>query len=406
MSCEGRCKKLAETPRGQSEGGWTGPHVAAADVHQKLKKRTPSAVDMRSQSDSSIFAVGRRLLFVLLIHFPPSHSSATKPSSREDSPPPTPSPPSPPSVSDSKGADDSDTAGTGRRKRPLSTGIGSVPAATDFTNFVLHVVGITRDFVIVTPMPSVMHKGEGWQLAPAFEAQWDTRSPLWGRVDVYERLTDAAAAGDVLARCRVCALTGSDTFPFRKAGAPSNGTKHMEGTAKGKASPCRRADHLQAALYLAKNAHGGNRTRFVAANGTIRRFMQPMARREHHLRFVKMQVMKLSPHAFGQNTYVRLFLDGLAVLRQLSAVLSPAFGVTKAREKTAVTLVELFVLVLALRKTMLEDALNVPVFPELPLAVGSAAIEKNIEDYPDDGVIEIDGQLYPCLLTWVEETPG
>jgi len=180
----------------------------------------------------------------------------------------------------------------------------------------------------------------------------------------------------------------------------------MEGTAKGKASPCRRADHLQAALYLAKNAHGGNRTRFVAANGTIRRFMQPMARREHHLRFVKMQVMKLSPHAFGQNTYVRLFLDGLAVLRQLSAVLSPAFGVTKAREKTAVTLVELFVLVLALRKTMLEDALNVPVFPELPLAVGSAAIEKNIEDYPDDGVIEIDGQLYPCLLTWVEETPG
>ena len=311
MSCEGRCKSLAETPRGQSEEGWTGPHVSAADVHQTLKKRPPSAVDLRSQSDSSIVAVGRRLLFVLLSHFPPSHLSSTMPSSMEDSPPPTPSPPSPPSGSDSEGADNSDMVGTGRRKRPLRTGIGSVPAATDFTIFVRDVVGITRDVVMVTPMPSVMHKREGWQLAPAFEAQSDTRSPLWGLLDVYERLTDAAAAGDVLARCRVCALTGADTFLFLKAGAPSNGTKHMEGTAKGKASPCRRADHLQAALYLAKNAQGGNRTRVVAANGTIRRFMQPMARREHHLRFVQMQVMTRSPHAFGQNTYVRVFLDGL-----------------------------------------------------------------------------------------------
>jgi len=85
----------------------------------------------------------------------------------------------------------------------------------------------------------------------------------------------------------------------------------MEGTAKGKASPSRRADHLQAALHHAKNAQGGSRTRVVTANGTIRRFMQPMPRREHHLRFVQMQVMTRSPHAFGQNTYVRLFLDGL-----------------------------------------------------------------------------------------------
>jgi len=75
----------------------------------------------------------------------------------------------------------------------------------------------------------------------------------------------------------------------------------MEGTAKGKASPCRRADHLQAGLYLEKNAQGGNLTRVVAANGTIRRFMPPKARREHHLRFVQTQVMTRSPHACGQN---------------------------------------------------------------------------------------------------------
>jgi len=48
----------------------------------------------------------------------------------------------------------------------------------------------------------------------------------------------------------------------------------------------------------------------------------------------------------------------------------------------------------------------VPVFPELPLAVGSASIEMYIDDYPDDAGIELDGRLYPCVLTWVEETPG
>jgi len=85
----------------------------------------------------------------------------------------------------------------------------------------------------------------------------------------------------------------------------------MEGTGKGKASPCRRADHLQAALYLAKNAQGGSRVLKVAATGVICRFMQPQARREHHLRFVKMQIMARAPHSFGNNMYVRLFLEGL-----------------------------------------------------------------------------------------------
>ena len=94
------------------------------------------------------------------------------------------------------------------------------------------------------------------------------------------------------------------------------------------------------------------------------------------------------------------------VLRQLIAVLSPAFEVTKASEKSAATLAEIFFFVVALRKTMLEDALNVPMFPELPLAVGGAAIETYIDEYPDDAVIEIDGRLYPCVLTFVDETPG
>jgi len=94
------------------------------------------------------------------------------------------------------------------------------------------------------------------------------------------------------------------------------------------------------------------------------------------------------------------------VLRQMIAVLSPAFKVTKASEKSAATLAEIFFLVVVLRKKMLEDALNVPLFSELPLAVGGAAIETYIDEYPDDAVIEIDGRLYSCVLTFVDETPG
>ena len=94
------------------------------------------------------------------------------------------------------------------------------------------------------------------------------------------------------------------------------------------------------------------------------------------------------------------------VLQQMIAVLSPVFEVTKASEKSAATLAEIFFLVVAFRKKMLEDALNVPPVPELPLAVGGAAIETYIDEYPDDAVIEIDGRLYPCVLTIVDETPG
>jgi len=68
-------------------------------------------------------------------------------------------------------ADAAETPVAGRRKLPLSTGLGSVPAATDFTNFLRDIVGITQDIVVVTPMLSVMHKGEVCMLAPALVAQ-------------------------------------------------------------------------------------------------------------------------------------------------------------------------------------------------------------------------------------------
>jgi len=95
-------------------------------------------------------------------------------------------------------------------------------------------------------------------------------------------------------------------------GSP-NGTKHYEATANGRASESRRGDHLRAALYLAKNIKGGARTRLTAPDGSITKLLRPADRREHHVRFVIMQVMTSSSHAFASNDFVCAFLDGFRV---------------------------------------------------------------------------------------------
>jgi len=49
----------------------------------------------------------------------------------------------------------------------------------------------------------------------------------------------------------------------------------------------------------------------VTADGSIRRLLLLQARREHLLLYVHMLIMTKSPHAFGNNSYVRSFLKGL-----------------------------------------------------------------------------------------------
>lgn len=69
------------------------------------------------------------------------------------------------------------------------------------------------------------------------------------------------------------------------------------------------------------------------------------------------------------------------ILRQLIVVISPAFEGTKASEMSSATLRKVISLVSALRQAMLGDALNVPIFLELPMAVGAAAIEEYVIEY-------------------------
>jgi len=197
------------------------------------------------------------------------------------------------------------------RKHPLSVGRPVAGTAQRFEIFVRDVLSITRTFGMADAKTSVMHRGKEWALQPRYVAKPDARAALWGLLDVYQREEGGEPVADLFVRCSVCEKAGVDTHLFLKGGAPSNGSKHMDGTGKGPAGPIRRADHLQAALYLLKNAQGGNRTRFVAVDGSIRRLLLPRARREHHLRFVEMQIMTKSPPASGRNAYVRAFLDGL-----------------------------------------------------------------------------------------------
>jgi len=174
--------------------------------------------------------------------------------------------------------------------------------APSFEIFVRDVVGITRTFEMADAKTSVMHHGKEWALQPRYVAKPDARSALCGLLDVYQREEDGEPVAALVVRCRVCAIDGIETHLSLKGGAPSNGSKHVEAKGKGQAGPTRRADHLQAALYLLKNAQGGNRTRSVPADGSIRRLLLPRARREHHLRFVQIR----GCHGYIPKDYIRV----------------------------------------------------------------------------------------------------
>ena len=193
-------------------------------------------------------------------------------------------------------------------KRPL---ILSAPTSLDdqtFTAFLQDEVGTTRPIFVAKAQGSWSVKDLVWKHDPSGRARTQ-QSPLWGLADVY--VLDES--NDVFVRCKVCALDGVETYLILHRGQTSNGTERFEETGKGKGSPARRGDHLLAALYLTKNLKGGPRTRLTAADGAITKFMRPADRREHHVRFVLMQIMTSFFARFATNAYVRFFLAGFRI---------------------------------------------------------------------------------------------
>lgn len=91
-----------------------------------------------------------------------------------------------------------------------------------------------------------------------------------------------------------------------------NGLKHLEKAAHKDLPTTKQLAHSRAMIYISKDATGGNRSKVVAKDNSIRRFLG-LGKRRHHLSFVRMQVMSVSPHSLAANEHMRSFLSELSV---------------------------------------------------------------------------------------------
>lgn len=90
-------------------------------------------------------------------------------------------------------------------------------------------------------------------------------------------------------------------------------------------------------------------------------------------------------------------------IRHLIAILTPIYEVTKACQSTSATLSDIFVMIFALRKTLLMDGIVTPKVPEHTLAGGAEAIASCLLENPDKDVSELDNRLYPCEAVYMAE---
>lgn len=222
--------------------------------------------------------------------------------------------------------------------RPLSS--GQTPPSEDAraVMILLRDVGVVKAGDAPTPAASVECQGDTWTLRTG-ASEKGRRSCLWDLVAVYER----QETDDIYALCRICAAHGITKWLFLKGGVPGNGTKHFETVGKGKAAAAVRSDHLLGALYLSKNQKGGPKTKEMAADGTITRFMRPADRRDRDVRFVLMQIMTSSAYAFAQDEYVRSFLEELRVQYRPPALGTVAHHLTELASNVASSLSDIIV---------------------------------------------------------------
>lgn len=117
---------------------------------------------------------------------------------------------------------------------------------------------------------------------------------------------------------------------------------------------------------------------------------------------VSFRSSNLSSEQRGQRVSNRDW-DGL---RHIIRVLTPVYEVTKVSQSGTASLADVFSLSASLRKTLLLDTVAVPKLPDVPFAVGEAAIEVFLEANPDEDVMEVDGRLYGSENVYVEPTDG
>ncbi|KAK1864842.1 hypothetical protein I4F81_007379 [Pyropia yezoensis] len=78
----------------------------------------------------------------------------------------------------------------------------------------------------------------------------------------------------------------------------------------------------------------------------------------------------------------------------------------KACERSTAALADIFTQLFKLSLTLLSDVVDVPKFPDVPPAVGAAAIEAYLNDFPEEDVMELDNRVYGSEPIYVDEAEG
>jgi len=135
------------------------------------------------------------------------------------------------------------------------------------------------------------------------------RSAMWGFVELYE-LSSAMEQHMVALFCLFHRI-GKQALIFSRRGNNSNGNKHFEYHANKDMPTVKQLSHARATLDIFRKVSGGTRGRRLGEDNKITKYFKHN-QRAHHLSFVRMQVMTMSPHSIASDAFMRSFLAELS----------------------------------------------------------------------------------------------
>ena len=206
---------------------------------------------------------------------------------------------------------------------PPSSQEADDPASSSSERTTTFLEGIVGPFVPTGALscpPTVIHGGKMWHAIKVGEKSWTSQGHSSGFFDTLQG-DRGAHGGDFVVRCRVCAIDGHTATYILRGGKSSNAWRHFENYAASAHVGDQQRRRLAAVVvYRASKTHPRKAAAGVTAgpiDGFLRtarsRVMTPAQARPHHLRFVLLMVMSLSPFALAGNQYLLEFVRGLRV---------------------------------------------------------------------------------------------
>jgi len=203
---------------------------------------------------------------------------------------------------------------------PHDEGEPASSRASGSGDFLASIIGTYPSTPALQCPASVTHKGALWHPLKDGDKTWTSRAHAHHFWDSFNGNGDDQR-GHFVVRCRVCALGGVSSCYLLRNGKSSNAWRHFNNVAcSAAAEEVQRRRHQDVAEWRAKSTRP-----LVAAPGgtsgpmdgyltaTRSREMTPAQARPHHLRFVLMLVMTMSPFALSGSSYMLEFVRGLGV---------------------------------------------------------------------------------------------